>query len=386
VSELAILAIRERAFVDREQLQSLLDVLMAKGYQTVGPVARDGAIVYAEVHSIAELPAGWTDEQSPGAYRLKKRSDGALFGYTVGPQSWKRFLHPPALCLWQARREGTQVQFTPVENQPDKLAFFGVRACELHAMAIQDRVFMQGAYADRDYAARRANIFIVAVQCAQAAATCFCVSMHSGPKAASGFDLALTEMLENGRHYFVVEIGTELGAQVLNAIPHRAASAAETEGAERVVANTARQMVRTLDTEGIKELLYRSADHPRWDAVAQRCLTCANCTLVCPTCFCTTVEDTTDLTAEHAERRRKWDSCFTTSYSYIHGGSVRATTQARYRQWLTHKLAAWIDQFGTSGCVGCGRCITWCPAAIDITEEARALRMTANKENRDAAN
>jgi ferredoxin len=386
VSELAILAIRERAFVDREQLQSLLDVLMAKGYQTVGPVARDGAIVYAEVHSIAELPAGWTDEQSPGAYRLKKRSDGALFGYTVGPQSWKRFLHPPALCLWQARREGTQVQFTPVENQPDKLAFIGVRACELHAMAIQDRVFMQGAYADRDYAARRANIFIVAVQCAQAAATCFCVSMHSGPKAASGFDLALTEMLENGRHYFVVEIGTELGAQVLNAIPHRAASAAETEGAERVVANTARQMVRTLDTEGIKELLYRSADHPRWDAVAQRCLTCANCTLVCPTCFCTTVEDTTDLTAEHAERRRKWDSCFTTSYSYIHGGSVRATTQARYRQWLTHKLAAWIDQFGTSGCVGCGRCITWCPAAIDITEEARALRMTANKENRDAAN
>jgi sulfhydrogenase subunit beta (sulfur reductase) len=383
VSELAI---RERAFVDREQLQSLLDVLMAKGYQTVGPVARDGAIVYAEVHSIAELPAGWTDEQSPGAYRLKKRSDDALFGYTVGPQSWKRFLHPPALCLWQARREGTQVQFTPVENQPDKLAFFGVRACELHAMAIQDRVFMQGAFADRDYAARRANIFIVAVQCAQAAATCFCVSMHSGPKAASGFDLALTEMLENGRHYFVVEIGTELGAQVLNAIPHRAASAAETDGAERVVANTARQMGRTLDTEGIKELLYRSADHPRWDAVAQRCLTCANCTLVCPTCFCTTVEDTTDLTAEHAERRRKWDSCFTTSYSYIHGGSVRATTQARYRQWLTHKLAAWIDQFGTSGCVGCGRCITWCPAAIDITEEARALRMTANKENRDAAN
>jgi sulfhydrogenase subunit beta (sulfur reductase) len=53
---------------------------------------------------------------------------------------------------------------------------------------------------------------------------------------------------------------------------------------------------------------------------------------------------------------------------------VRASTAARYRQWITHKLASWIDQFGTSGCVGCGRCITWCPAAIDITVEAAALR------------
>jgi Fe-S oxidoreductase len=96
--------------------------------------------------------------------------------------------------------------------------------------------------------------------------------------------------------------------------------------------------------------------------------------MVCPTCFCTTVEDVSDVTGDHAERWRRWDSCFTLGFSYIHGGSIRNSGKARYRQWMTHKLASWIDQFGTSGCVGCGRCITWCPVGIDITEEARAIR------------
>ena len=135
-----------------------------------------------------------------------------------------------------------------------------------------------------------------------------------------------------------------------------------------------RQQVRNIDTTGIKELLYQNFEHPRWDNVAGRCLTCANCTMVCPTCFCTTVEDVTDVTGDHAERWRRWDSCFTQSFSYIHGGSVRTSAKSRYRQWMTHKLASWIDQFGSSGCVGCGRCITWCPVGIDITEEVRAIR------------
>jgi ferredoxin len=91
------------------------------------------------------------------------------------------------------------------------------------------------------------------------------------------------------------------------------------------------------------------------------------------------VTDTTDLTGAVSERTRVWDSCFTASFSYVHGGSVRATIRSRYRQWLTHKLATWFDQFGTSGCVGCGRCITWCPVGIDITEEAAAIRATARK-------
>jgi len=365
--------------IDRHALDLLFAALVRRGYRPVGPTVRDGAIIYDAIRTTADLPVGWTDEQEGGVYRLKRRNDDALFGYVVGPQSWKRFLHPPARRLWRAEREGRAVRFIPeeesdAEKDAPKFAFIGVRACELHAMAVQDKVFLEGAQVDASYRARRKNAFIVAVNCGQAGNTCFCVSMKTGPKATAGFDLALTEVLEGGRHYFVVEEGSAEGSALLLDVESRPADDAEAETVNRIVAKTADQMGRTMETAGLKELLYQHYDHPRWDDVAKRCLTCGNCTMVCPTCFCTTVEEVTDLSGEHAERWQKWDSCFTTDFSYIHGGSVRSSPKARYRQWLTHKLATWQDQFGSSGCVGCGRCITWCPVAIDITEEVKAIR------------
>ena len=364
----------EPAVLERDHLQSLLDVLSKRGFRVLGPTVRDRAVVYDDLTSVADAPVGWTDEQDGGTYRLKKRADGALFGYTKGPTSWKNFLHPSAVRLWRAKTGGNGFQIEEGAENAGKLAFIGVRSCDLHAIAVQDKVFLDGKYSDPVYKARRKDNFIVAVNCGQADGTCFCVSMNTGPKATSGFDLALTEVLDAKRHYFVVEVGTKLGEEVLGQVPHKPATTAEKAAAERIVAEAAGRMGRTMNTKGIKELLYRNYDNPRWDDVAKRCLTCGNCTLVCPTCFCTTVEDTTDLAGEHVERWRKLDSCFTMDFSYIHGGSVRASSRARYRQWMTHKLATWIDQFGTSGCVGCGRCITWCPVAIDITEEAGAIR------------
>jgi sulfhydrogenase subunit beta (sulfur reductase) len=367
---------RDPVVMERESLQTLFDALVGRGYKVLGPTLREGAIVYDELTSISDLPAGWTDEQDGGAYRLKKRDDEALFGYVVGPHSWKKFLFPPVVRLWQAERRGNSFQIEAEQTESTKMAFFGVRSCELHALAIQDKVFASGTYVDPVYKARRDQVFIVAVNCGQAGGTCFCVSMNTGPRASSGFDMVLTEVLEDGRHYFLVETGTEAGARVLAELPLRPAQENEREAAEKVVARAAGQMGRRMETTGIKELLYGNYEHPRWDNVAGRCLTCANCTMVCPTCFCSAVEDVTDLKGEHAERWRRWDSCFTTDFSYIHGGSVRSTPRARYRQWMTHKLATWIDQFGTSGCVGCGRCITWCPVGIDITEEVRVIRGT----------
>ena len=365
-----------KATLDLAGLQSLFEVLKSLGYRLVGPRVHDGAIVYDELASINALPAGWTDEQEGGKYRLRKREDGALFGYAVGPHSWKKFLFPPVMRLWSAKRTNNAFEIAPEQEETPRYAFIGVRSCELHAIAIQDKVFMEGKFVDPGYAARRKNAFIVAVNCSQAGGTCFCVSMKTGPKARAGFNLALTEIIEGARHFFLVESGTDAGAQVLAQIPHRSATEQEQKAAEQVVERTASQMGRTMDTTDIKELLYRNYEHPRWDDVASRCLTCANCTMVCPTCFCSTVEDTTDLTGEQAERWRKWDSCFQVDFSYIVGGSIRASAKSRYRQWMTHKLATWIDQFGTSGCVGCGRCITWCPVAIDITEEVRVIRET----------
>jgi formate hydrogenlyase subunit 6/NADH:ubiquinone oxidoreductase subunit I len=365
-----------RVILDRGVFPQLVAALSGKGYRVIGPTVRDGAIVYDELASADALPIGWTDEQSAGNYRLKKRADAALFGYVVGPQSWKKFLHPPVVRLWRARRDANGFQVITEDGPAPKLAFLGVRSCELHAIAIQDKVFLGGNAVDSIYRKRREDVFIVAVNCGQAGGTCFCVSMKTGPKTTFGFDLALTEVIDGSRHCFVVEVGTEKGAGLLSDVPTRDASDGELQKADAVVAGAAAQMGRQLDTAGLKELLYRNYGHPRWDDVAGRCLTCANCTMVCPTCFCTTVEDVTDLSGDHAERWRKWDSCFTMDFSYIHGGSVRGTPRARYRQWMTHKLATWHDQFGTSGCVGCGRCITWCPVGIDLTEEARAIRQT----------
>jgi sulfhydrogenase subunit beta (sulfur reductase) len=374
----ASLPVGTKVTLSLDGLQALIEALATRGYQVLGPTARDGAIVYEEIAGITDLPAGWTDHQDAGRYRLERRDDDALFGYAVGPQSWKRFLHPPIERMWQAQRTADGFTVTADQDTVPKFAFFGVRACELHAIAIQDKVFVGGPYVDASYQRRRHDNFIVAVNCGQAGGTCFCVSMNTGPKADAGFDLALTELLDGGRHRFLIEVGSAAGADVLAALPHQAASAEDSAAADAVVARTRDRMGRKLDTNGIKELLQGNPTHPRWDDVAKRCLTCANCTMVCPTCFCTTVEDHSDLAGQTAERVRRWDSCFTLDFSYIHGGSVRTETSSRYRQWITHKLASWIDQFGTSGCVGCGRCITWCPVGIDITEEAAAIRATAS--------
>lgn len=372
-----------RTIVQSRDLQHLFNALKKRGYQLLGPRVQDGAIVYDEIHSVSDLPAGWTDEQEGGTYRLNRRGDNALFGYNVGPHSWKKYLHPPVVRLWHATKGAEGVQVHDDTPQPARRAFIGVRACELNAIAIQDRVFMgdptqpsaDGAVVvDAQYAARREGVFIVAVNCGQAGATCFCASMGTGPRADKGFDLSLTEVLEADSHHFVVEAGSPAGLEVLADIPRRNASSEELEKAERVIADAAMHMGRKMETLGLKELLYANADSPQWEEIAQRCLTCGNCTMVCPTCFCTTVEDVTDLAGLEAERVRKWDSCFTLDFSYIHGGSVRVSPRSRYRQWMTHKLASWQDQFGTSGCVGCGRCITWCPVGIDITREAAKMR------------
>ena len=204
--------------IEREQLQALLDALHARGFPTIGPTLQDGSIVYDELKSIDDLPAGWSDRQEAGTYRLARREDGALFGYNVGPHSWKRFLHPPVLRLLQVESVGGNLAFTQGEPAAPTCAFIGVRACEVQAMAIQDRVFLDGEYSDPDYRSRRERAFVVAVDCGQAGGTCFCASMGTGPKVTGGFDLSLTEIVGPEGHRFVVETGSERGAELMREI------------------------------------------------------------------------------------------------------------------------------------------------------------------------
>ncbi len=363
--------------LSRDGLEALVGALRAGGYTVCGPTVRDQAIVYDEIDDIGDLPAGWTDEQDGGHYRLKRRDDDALFGYAVGPHSWKKYLHPPRRPLWRATQGENGLAIVAEPEPTTRYAFIGVRACELAAIAVQDRVLIDGTYPDGHYKALREGAFIVAVNCGEAGGTCFCVSMDTGPKARAGYDLALTEIVTDAGRGYLAEAGSDDGAAILALLPGRASRDADHAAADAAVANAAAHMGRKMDDlKGVRDLLLANLEHPRWDDVAARCLSCGNCTMACPTCFCTTSEDDSDLAGVEAGHSQRWDSCFTLDFSYIHGGSVRASPKARYRQWMTHKLATWWDQFGTSGCVGCGRCITWCPVGIDITEEVRAIATT----------
>ena len=361
----------DAAVVDARGLDMLITVLSELGYDTRGPVVRDGAVMPGPVAGISDLPAGYRDAQGPGHYRLEHKGDRALFVWAVGPGSWKAEFFPPTQELWRATVDGA-VTFSEPRELPAPIAIIGARPCEVAALDVLDRVLQSGEAPDPHYTAKRDGTFILTAECGAPAATCFCTSMGTGPAAGTGFDLALSELGDGHAQRYVVRVGTDRGAAVLSRVPSVAATTADLDARHQMLESATGAMTRELRTEGLPALLARNLDHPQWEDVADRCLACGNCTLVCPTCFCSDVRDTTSLTGE-ISRRRSWASCFDLDHSYLHGGPVRASTSSRYRQWLTHKLSTWWDQFGTSGCIGCGRCIAWCPVGIDLTEEAAAI-------------
>lgn len=355
----------------------LIEALLASDWRVIGPQVRDRAIVYEPMTSASALPQGVIDRQAPGSYGLEMDSSDRWFDYVVGPQNWKRWLFPPHQKLWSAKREADGFSVTQVPFDWPQTAFFGIRPCDLAALEILDRVLGPDGADDPAYQKRRADTLIVVVQCARSGPTCFCASMNTGPHATGGYDIALTE-LEDGK--ICMTAGTPRGLEITRSLDAEPAIDEHLLAARSAGQAAARQQVRSMPA-GIADTLKSAPESPQWDEVASRCLACANCTLACPTCFCTDVEDTNDLSGDNAERTRVWDSCFNLDFSYIHGGEVRTSIKSRYRQWMTHKLSSWHDQFGTSGCVGCGRCIAWCPVGIDITEEAKTFDPTPEEAN-----
>lgn len=357
-------------FLPRAHLATLLALLQNRGFLIIAPQALDDAILYRLLHSVDQLPHGVGVEQQPGSYRILRRDDERCFAWANGPQALKPLTFTPEEILWQARRDAQgRVVFDAPARKLIPTAVLGVRSCDIAALKLQEAHFLGGVTRDEAFAARNDAQLIIAVNCSHPAATCFCASTGDGPACTGGYDLLLDE-LESG---FQIQSGSERGAAILAEMPLAAANDTQLKAVEQQLQHAASVQARRLPSRNLRDALFTSLDHPRWQRVAERCLACGNCTSVCPTCFCHSEHDEPQLNGEVSTHLRRWDSCFTAGHSYVHGVVIRASIAERYRQWLTHKLGSWHDQYGRSGCVGCGRCIAWCPVGIDITEEATAI-------------
>ncbi|GIU73022.1 MAG: 4Fe-4S ferredoxin [Bryobacteraceae bacterium] len=363
--------------LDSGGLSAIIGRLLDQGHEVYGPRVEDDALRWRRIRSADDLPCGWTQELAPGRARLVPDGTGGRFHHWMCAEGLKAVLHLPMVRVMAARRENGAFRILDNPAPAGKFAFVGVRACDVAALGILDRVLLGDRYADDIYRSRRENLFLVAVHCLESAPTCFCASLGTGPRAKSGFDIALAEFSDGGEPEYFAEAGSAAGLDLLEACGAQPAPPEMARMVEQGCARAAGSQKRSVNAHAAPALIDAVFDSPHWDSVARRCLACGNCTMACPTCFCVNYEDRSSLDGSEAERWRLWDSCFTQSFTYIHGGSVRTSVKSRYRQWLSHKLARWQAQFGTPGCTGCGRCIVWCPVGIDITQEFQELQAAA---------
>lgn len=365
----------EHVFLPRQDLHRLLQLLIEQGHLCLGPVVRDGAIQYLPVTGIDDFSVGVEVLQSPAVYHLRSGVGERLFSWSNGPHALRPVLFPPREVLWRVERDPSgKLSFSQVDDATGPIAVIGVRACDLAALELQDQHFLTPGAEDPQYKRRRASLLLIGVDCSHPSDTCFCASTGDGPDLRTGFDLGMSELDEG----FILRAGTDRGRELLEQLEPAPATDDQLRQAADQIKEAAAGQKRQLPDSDLHQLLLERMEHPHWQQVAERCTACGSCTALCPTCFCFSEHSQTSLDGASSQQIREWSSCFTLGHSSLHGHSVRADIASRYRQWVTHKLAGWYEQFGRSGCVGCGRCISWCPVGIDITQVA--ARVVADGE------
>jgi sulfhydrogenase subunit beta (sulfur reductase) len=357
-------------YLPRSQLQRLLDQLLAEGYRCLGPVVEGGEIRYAGVERSEQLARGVRVTLAPGSYQLVREDTSGSFSCSPGAQTLKPLLFPPREALWRNSlgKDGA-LDFQFVAEQTSPLAVIGVRACDFAALALLDRHFLTGEDGDPHYRARREALLLIGVDCAIPAATCFCAATGDGPAIEEGADLIVTELSDG----FILRPGSSRGNRIVDALSLSPATGGQLQEGRALGQKAAAMQTRRLPPGDLSSGINQRLGHGYWELVGSRCLSCGNCTAVCPTCFCHGTHTELTLDGSVATQVREWDSCYAPDHSSLHGHPLRRDTAMRYRQWLSHKFANWQAQFGRIGCVGCGRCITWCPVGIDVTQVLQEL-------------
>ncbi len=338
-----------------DELKTLFDQIKSRDYNIIGPKLENSAVRLKNLSDFAEIPYGFGDEQAPGRYRVAE--NGGAF--RNGPDSPKMLLYPPELLLFTVKPD-LDIEYPSYEFK--RTALFGIKPCDLAAIKIMDDV--QGTLGDQYYTRMREKLLLVVENCTEPGETCFCSTMGTGPFATRGFDISYTRLEED---LVLFQPGSDLGVELLSELSLEPASDEVVDRFRAVMTEASKKARAEFSLENLPEILEIGVEAETYRKIAEKCLGCANCNMVCPTCFCFDIVDEPELDGS-AKRIRIWDGCHSYSYGQVAGGHFRKSLHARYRHWVLHKFVYWIRQFGAFGCVGCGRCITWCPAGIDIRQ------------------
>jgi Pyruvate/2-oxoacid:ferredoxin oxidoreductase delta subunit len=254
----------------------------------------------------------------------------------------------------------------PVEALTAKRVVLGIRPCDARACQLLDHVFAGAEYADPYWSEKRRQTTLVALGCTDPCQTCFCTSVGSGPFDGRGVDVVLTDIGDG----YVAETNSERGHALLETLTD--ASQNQIEAASKAKVRAREAVKEPFELDGIVDTLYSLFDDEVWYEVQQSCLGCGVCTFLCPTCHCFDIVDE----AQRGERVRNWDTCMFRIYSQeASGHNPRPTNVERTRQRILHKYAYFIEWFDEVGCTGCGRCVRYCPAGIDIRQTIRRSQL-----------
>ncbi|MGD2142982.1 MAG: 4Fe-4S dicluster domain-containing protein [Anaerolineae bacterium] len=289
-------------------------------------------------------------------YRSAESSDEIVFEYERPEISPKEYVLPDTEVILRIEQQGKDVMLE--EGLSDhRQVLFGLRPCDAHGLAVVDALFLEEEPVDKIYQHHRERTVLVGLACPEMWEGCFCTSLGGGPGDATHLDVLLREVDEG----YAVEAVTQKGAALLSNL-----RAEERQGEPSAPAAGDPVPVTPPD-----EWRPQFKDG-MWRRHGERCLSCRICTYVCPTCRCFDVADRVVEVhpgVTRVERIRVWDACTSTNYRRVAGGhNPRAAKTDRLRNRFFCKFCYYPEDFGPTGCVGCGRCIVSCPVGIDITE------------------